>query len=147
MKRVLIQASVLLILVAALVAACGPQPTRTPPAEPPADGVIYGEALVEDVEIQILESFPVQVHAVVRGHLPDGCTTIETISQQRTEDVFRVTIVTARPADAACTQALVPFEETIALDVVGLEAGTYRVNVNSVTERFELAVDNVPQEP
>jgi inhibitor of cysteine peptidase len=43
-----------------------------------------------------------------------------------------------------CTQALVPFEETIPLDVEGLLAGEYTVNVNGVMATFTLDVDNTP---
>jgi inhibitor of cysteine peptidase len=41
-----------------------------------------------------------------------------------------------------CTQIVVPFEESIPLDVVGLPAGTYTVDVNGVTGSFTLDVDN-----
>jgi hypothetical protein len=37
------------------------------------------------------------------------------------------------------------FEETIALDVYGLPAGTYHVNVNGIDDTFTLEVDNIPQ--
>jgi len=42
---------------------------------------------------------------------------------------------------------LVPFKTTIPLDVLDLEAGTYTVTVDQVSDRFELAADNVPQGP
>jgi len=38
--------------------------------------------------------------------------------------------------------ALVPFEEVIPLDVAGLHAGTYIVDVNGMMESFTLDVDN-----
>ena len=44
----------------------------------------------------------------------------------------------------ARTAALVPYEETISLDVYGLLAGTYTVDVNSVRDTFTLDVDNKP---
>jgi hypothetical protein len=136
----------LLLLFAALLAACGPTatPAPTPEPKPSGEGVIRGQAVVEEVDIQILESFPVQVHAVARGYLPDGCTVIDEIRQSRTGQAFQVTITTVRPADAMCTQAIVPFEEVIPLEVVGLEAGTYTVDVNGATGRFALDVDNEP---
>ncbi len=135
------------LLAATLSAACGPTATPVPtPAEPePAGGeVIQGEAVVEEIDIQILESFPVQVHIVARGYLPDGCTEIDEIEQTRSGQTFQVTITTARPAGVACTEAIVPFEEVVALDVLGLEAGTYTVNVNGVTGSFKLDMDNEP---
>jgi inhibitor of cysteine peptidase len=83
--------------------------------------------------------------AVVDGYLPDGCTTIDQIAQQLDGDTIKVTITTTRPADKVCTQALVPYEEKISLDVLGLAAGTYIVDVNGVTAAFTLAVENSPQ--
>jgi inhibitor of cysteine peptidase len=119
-------------------------PATQVPTQPSGGGVIEGVAAVETVDILILESFPVQVNVVARGNLPDGCTTIGDATQERDGNTFRVTITTVRPADAMCTEALVPFEKVIALDVYGLPAGTYTVDVNGVAAAFELAVDNVP---
>ena len=148
-------------LLAIMLAACsvpGGQidPTSTPgPDEPigsdtpvptpaePTGNVVNGIAVVESLEIRILESFPVQVHVVASGNLPDGCTTVDEATQIREGNTFEVTITTVRPADAFCTQALVPFEEVIPLEVVGLEAGTYTVIVNGVSDSFTLDVDNV----
>ena len=108
---------------------------------------IYGTANVENIEIMILESFPVQVQVKATGNLPDGCTEIHEIETEREGNTFKVSISTKRPRDAICTQALVPFTETIPLEVRGLEAGTYTVDVNGVTDTFELATDNVIEEP
>ena len=36
-------------------------------------------APVEEIEIVILESFPVQVHVIARGNLPDPCTEISEV--------------------------------------------------------------------
>lgn len=155
-KRSFLQIGILLLIAAAIVTACGGQPTATPTApppavEPPSGGTVRGEAIVDAIDILILESFPVQVQVLARGYLPDGCTQIDTVSQidgvgqEPGDQAFTVTITTIRPADAICTQALVPFEETFSLDVYGLPAGTYTVDVNGVTGTFELAVDNAPQ--
>ena len=109
--------------------------------------VVAGKARVESIEILILESFPVQVMVLARGNLPDGCTRIDRIEKGRDVEkrILWVEMTTARPRDALCTQALVPFEENIALDVLGLPASTYTVDVNGVTGTFTLTVDNVPQ--
>jgi len=117
------------------VAACATGPKEDEP-------FIYGTAQVDSIDLLMLESFPVQIHLVARGNLPDGCTAIDQVTQARQGDTFKVTITTKRPAGKACTEALVPFEETIALDVAGLSAGTYTVDVNGVTGSFTLDVDN-----
>jgi inhibitor of cysteine peptidase len=130
-------------LLLALLAACGP--AGEPAIPTPQGGDDTGLAQVESIDILILESFPVQVHVLARGTLPDSCTTIDQISKERDGTTFRVTLITARPAEA-CAQVLTPFEETIPLDVYGLDAGTYTVDVNGVTGTFTLEFDNVPQE-
>jgi inhibitor of cysteine peptidase len=141
-----------LLAAGALLAACSTQPTLTPtPAfdiQPPGVKATPGEAIrakaqIDDIEILILESFPVQVNVMVHGNLPNGCATIDDIVQERIGQEFRVTITTVQPADVMCAEVLVPFEETISLDVVGLKAGTYTVNVNGVIRSFDLAMDNV----
>lgn len=107
---------------------------------------IYGTAKVESVQIATLESFPVQIQVIAEGYLPDGCTEIDEIKNESKGNVFNINISTKRPKDALCTQATKNFTETIPLEVRGLKAGNYTVNVNGVTESFELSVDNGPQE-
>jgi len=107
---------------------------------------IYGIANVQSIQIITLESFPVQIQVIAEGYLPDGCTEIDKAETEREGNVFNINISTKRPKDAICTQAIESFTETIPLEVLGLKAGNYTVNVNGVTESFELAVDNVPHE-
>lgn len=131
-----------LVLLPLVLTGCG-----MPPADEP---VTHGTADVEEIDILIMESFPVQVAVVARGHLRDSCTEIDEI--RRTFDTetktFFVEITTIRPADAVCAQVLEPFEERVTLDVDGLPAGTYTADVNDVTDTFTLDVDNVlPETP
>lgn len=106
---------------------------------------IYGTAKVESIQIVILESFPVQIQVIAKGYLPDGCTEIDEIKNESKGNVFNINISTKRPKDAVCTQAIKSFTETIPLEVRGLKAGNYTVNVNGVTGSFELSVDNLPE--
>ena len=124
-------------------------PTTTPAATEPAAGEFqYGQAIVNSVDLLTLESFPVQIHAVVRGDLNNGCTEIDQITTERQGNTFIVTITTRTPVGMICTEALVPFEETIPLDVHGLTAGDYTVTVNGVSNTFNLPMDNIlPTEP
>jgi len=100
-------------------------------------------ATVEEIEILILESFPVQVHLVVTGYLPNPCTKIYEISREREDYHFSVTITTYQ-SPGACIQIIKPFEEIIPLEVYGLSAGTYTVDVNGVQGTFKLEIDNTP---
>ncbi|HDP37190.1 MAG TPA: hypothetical protein ENN27_04970, partial [Candidatus Atribacteria bacterium] len=56
-----------------------------------------GLAPVEEIEIVILEPFPVQVQVIARGNLPDPCTEISEVLQEIEENTFFVTIKTYRP--------------------------------------------------
>ena len=137
----LFQTLVVGTLLIALAAGCGPSradTSRTDDARP-------GTATVEEIDLLIMESFPVQVAVVARGYLADGCTEIDQVltTFDAGRDMFDVEITTARDQDAVCTQALVPFEKRVELDIYGLPAGTYTVEANSVQESFQLAVDNV----
>ena len=127
-----------LLFLAGLLAACGAA-TRADQPE---------LAQVDEVTIQILESFPVQVEVLIRGSLPDACTEIDQVSQRfdANDNTFRVQVTMVRTTDDPCAQVLVPFEQTVALDVYGLSADTYIVDVNKVRETFTLQVDNAPSE-
>jgi len=96
-----------------------------------------GLASVDEIDILILESFPVQINVIARGNLPDPCTEISEVLQEREGDSFFITIKTYR-YPGFCIQVLAPFEEIIPLDVYGLPAGTYTVDVNGVQDTFDL---------
>lgn len=98
---------------------------------------------VDDLKINIMESFPVQVSATVVGNLPDGCTRIvDSKAEMVDQTTFELQIITERPEDMMCTMALVPFEEHINLDVEGLPAGTYTVKGFGLENSFTFDMDN-----
>ena len=149
----------LLILLVLVISGCGSQETETPeptavaeatePSEPtstPLTDEVFGVANVESVEILILESFPVQINLIIQGNLPNGCAEIDRTVVEQEGNNFDVAVTTVQEAGQVCTEALVPFEEIVPLDVLGLEAGTYTVTVNDVQSSFTLDVDNVVQE-
>lgn len=143
-------ALILLLLAGLLLAACQPAaPIDTPPVdEPPVDNdYAYGQdAVVESVDVLLMESFPLQARAVVSGYVPDGCTELVEISVERQGMEFILTVTTRRPTgDVMCTQALEFFEESVNLDIEGLEAGTYNVIAQDQQAQFTLDVDNVLQ--
>lgn len=132
-----------ILLAGILLSACQP---IVPTGVPPVDGeYTYGQgATVESLEILLLESFPLQAQAIVSGYTPDGCTEIDEITVERDQQEFVIDVIIHRPAsDVSCTQALVPFEETVDLDIAGLEAGTYTVIAQDQEATFTLEVDNV----
>ena len=102
-----------------------------------------GRATVDSIEIIIATSFPVQVFAVLRGYLSDGCTAISSIDARGPlASRFHIEITTERPAEALCTLALVPFERNVPLGVYGLPKGTYEAVSGNVRASFTLHQDN-----
>ena len=99
-------------------------------------------APIDRIELLILESFPVQVQVRIKGYLRDSCTTLDHISQTRVGNLFQIHVITKRPTDEVCAKLITWFEETVALEVYGLPAGTYTVDVNGMREMFTLDVEN-----
>ncbi len=136
----------LILLMSLILSACQPGiPAEVEIPSPSEDEYVYGsEVIVESLDVFILESFPVQVQVSVVGYLPDGCVELIDISVERDEMDFVLSLNTRRlTGDVACTEALVPFEEMVRLDVEGLEAGDYRVIAKDQEAIFRLDVDNV----
>ncbi len=105
-----------------------------------------GRATVESIEMVIAESFPVQVFAILRGYLGDGCTEITGItSRGPVDNRFDIEITTQRPPEAMCTQALVPFEHNVPIETYGLPAGDYEVAAGDARASFTLLQDNKPR--
>lgn len=107
------------------------------------ENLIIGDAHVEDISVDLLESFPVQVRVTAYGTLPDGCTEISKVTTVQKGNMFDVAMTTERDRTAVCTDAVRQFEESTMLPVEGLLAGEYLVNVNGIQETFTLPVDNV----
>jgi inhibitor of cysteine peptidase len=111
-------------------------------SEEPEEGLVTGQALVDYIEIRILESFPVQVHVNVLGVLADRCTELGDIITDRKGNNFTIDVTTLRPSNIFCAQVIKPFETIVPLDVIGLKAGTYVVTINGIKETFTLDADN-----
>jgi inhibitor of cysteine peptidase len=168
-KQVFIPLTILILTL--FLAACASQPVENPSAAEPdpeqpvssndptpseeipdaqsvegeedMDLIIGESAYVDSIDILFLESFPLQVHAVLKGNLPDGCTKIREITVEKDgEEHFIIHIITQKPQGLMCTQALVPFEENIALDVYGLPAGTYTITAGEIETSFTFEQDN-----
>ncbi len=148
--------ALMIVIIIALSACTGNVPTEAPTEAPPIstdtspsstpgiDRDIYQEhSYVDSMQINIMESFPLQVSVTIQGNLPDGCTYLVDKKATKTDETtFEVHIFTERDPLALCTQALVPFEETFQLDVAGLPAGTYTVKVYDLIDTFTFDQDN-----
>lgn len=101
------------------------------------------QAFIDDIEVQIVDSFPVQVLVFVSGNLPTSCYQLGPIHKRFADNRFEIAVnVTPLQTFAPCIQVLEPFQTTIPLDVYGLPKGSYQVLVNDKSASFELNVDN-----
>ena len=133
------------LLAASLIAlltlsACGAaNPTSTPLPQPtPPPNTTAGVAPVDTIEVNVLESNPLQINAVIKGNLPNPCTTITGVTQSRDGYTITLTVNTATETDKACIEVIQPYEQTVTIDTKDLTAGTYTVTSNGISTTFEL---------
>lgn len=121
-------------------------PTSVPPVTTPVTTPVTvtvpltdtGEAIIESVEVRILESDPVQIEAVIRGQLPDACSFIQDSSVGAVGSTFYIRLTTARQLAQRCIQSLTPFEHVVRLGSPEPATGTYAVYVGAVVATFTL---------
>jgi hypothetical protein len=122
-----------------LAAACAPVALPSVPIVEQPSIPVSGMAVVQSFEIQVLETNPILVNAVLRGQLPDaGCTTIASIGQVRAGITINLAVSTTTDPVALCAQVLTPFEQVVSLDVSDLAPGQYLVNINGLEQSFYL---------
>ena len=93
---------------------------------------------VEKIDVIILESFPPQIMAKVDGWLPDGCSEVGDITQQRNGLTIDVTITIRRLSAGACIAIAPQVSRNIRLNGSFAESGAYTVRVNGVEKSFTL---------
>lgn len=98
---------------------------------------------VDSLDILVMESFPLQISVAVSGHKSVPCVQLLTPAVSFKDNRFLVTLAESQlgPAES-CIAVIDPFETAVALDVIGLKAGTYGVTVNGVETEFTLQSDN-----
>lgn len=137
-----LKAILLVSLIVLVLTACAPgnNPTLVPT---PTPQVIYTQTVsrevqVHGVEIQMTNTTPAQVSAVIRGHLTESCAVLGESQVEYASNRFRITVYALSSEDRGCFQTTTPFETTIALDTSELPAGTYTVIANGVSVAFTL---------
>jgi len=111
--------------------------TPTPVAEPtlPEIEMVRALAPIDNVTINVAESFPVQYFLHVTSGLPSGCAKFDDYEVARDEDTVQVTVWNLEPApnqQAACTMIYGIVETNIALGSDFDPGKTYAVSVNGM---------------
>ncbi len=100
---------------------------------------------VENVEVLIMESFPLQVSLTISGFLSVPCVALLSPAVSYTEGLFQVVLAesTMGPAET-CIAVIEPFETSVPLEVAGFPSGLYTVDVNGQQAKFTFDMDNEP---
>lgn len=93
--------------------------------------------VIEDVQVAILESFPMQISLEITGFQPDGCDVPVIVDETLEDDTVTVEIYRNVPADVMCPMNIVPYEDTIILEST-FEGGTITINVNGTVKTVDL---------
>ena len=101
-----------------------------PPESGEADGELdRGPVYIDEAELAILESFPVQVELVIRGTLPTPCASLEWSAQPPDEQGrILVEVYSVQDPGLACIQVLQDLEER--LPIGSYSEGSYSVWLN-----------------
>jgi hypothetical protein len=113
-----------------------PQSSPTPPnTQAPAE---LREAQISSIEIQISQTEPWQVSAIVRGRLSESCAKLAESQVKYDANVFNITLLVSSPSDGGCMQIDQSFEQIVPLDTSGLAPGSYTVIANGEQATFDL---------
>ena len=112
-------------------------PSPTP--EPTAGGSMRtGPIYVDEVELVMMESYPVQVRLILRGSLPNPCSSFAWgVEEPDSQGRIVVQAYSLQEADLACIQVLEPMEESLPLGAFTQGSFSVWLNGERVAE-FEL---------
>ncbi len=93
-------------------------------------------APIHEVQVNIAESYPMQVIIYIKGELTDGCTTFHELTTERSGNTVNITLTTQCPRGAVCAQVYGYFEKNVNLGSDFNSGETYINNVNDETTSF-----------
>lgn len=91
---------------------------------------------IVQVQVRVMESFPVQAVAEVHGIIPDACYSVREPEVTRSANTFTITIIGERLRDRACAQVIRDYQRNLPLGA--LQPGDYVLHVNDVTTTFHI---------
>ncbi|MCL4868960.1 MAG: hypothetical protein KJ063_08335 [Anaerolineae bacterium] len=121
----------------------------TPIPMPVTTEILYlsVEPIIDNVRLLVLQANPIQVDVIINGSLPNGCARLVGFTQERQGDRFLIKVQAEQEQDAVCTEALIPFTDSISLDLPDLPDGFYQVEVGDKIASFQVGETAFPTAP
>jgi hypothetical protein len=104
-------------------------------SSPASSDLLVEPIPISSVDVIVEEGEPPRVSAHVRGALADGCSSLYSIGQERSDNTVVVTILRQRPANAICIQVARIYAETVRLEGA-FPPGRYVLRVNAFETSF-----------
>ncbi len=90
---------------------------------------------IEEMELMVMESWPVQISLHLKGNLPTPCHQLRAkISEVDEEGKVHIEVYSLADPEQMCAQVLEPFEENIPLGSYKEEGVSFYVNGEKVGE-------------
>ncbi len=131
MKRILYPVLSAILAIIAVSAGCQSSTPDTGNQE-----IEIRSAPIHEVQVNIAESYPVQIFVYIKGGLRDSCTTFHELKVERSGNTVNIEVTTERPRKATCAQVYGYFEENVALGSDFTSGETYTVRVNDYMTGF-----------
>ena len=93
-------------------------------------------APIDDIQINIAESYPPQVFVHSEGGLADSCTSFHELTTERNGNTINIRVTTERPKNTECAQVYTSFEKNVPLGSDFTSGETYTVRVNDKKTTF-----------
>jgi inhibitor of cysteine peptidase len=109
----------------------GEQRFEDQPLEPGQGEWSRGNAFVNNAQLIIMESFPIQVMVSMEGELPTPCNKLTVgVSEPDANNNIHLEVYSLVNSAETCIQMIEPFAENVSLPTSDLADGTYSVFIN-----------------
>lgn len=124
----------------------GPAGRRTVEVTPPDSNqtYFYYPAVFDTVHVRpaffdsgVAENDQVPVEVLIKGSLPDACTELHDVTQERFGHIIEVDLETRRPQGAVCATVIRPFRFYLELEGM-YRAGSYTLKINDKIIPFDV---------
>ncbi|TES91436.1 MAG: hypothetical protein E3J88_02505 [Anaerolineales bacterium] len=106
------------------------QPTQGG-GEPTTGDMVHGPVFIDDVQLLILESYPIQVMLNISGELPTPCHIFQAdVSEPDEDNEIQVEVYSVVAEGEVCIEVIQPFSENVSIPMAGKPDGVYTVWVN-----------------